>query len=135
MSDAQPQVSSQTSQPAAPAFNASGALTQVAGTLGAILVVILFGAWLVRKLGLAPAAAGQSQRLKVRASCSVGQRERVVVVEVEGTWLVLGVTAQRITPLHSLPAPADQQHNPPSAPAGDFRQRLRQVMSRTGKEQ
>jgi flagellar protein FliO/FliZ len=99
-----------------------------------VLVVILLAAWLVRKLGLAPLAK-QSQRLKVCASCSVGQRERVVVVEVAGTWLVLGVTAQQITPLHTLPAPAEQESMPAAALAGDFRQRLRQALSRAGKAQ
>jgi len=54
---------------------------------------------------------------------------------VEGTWLVLGVTAQQITPLHTLPAPVDLDPGLPSALAGDFRQRLRQVLSRAGKEQ
>lgn len=134
MSDAQPQVWPHTAQPAAPVFNAVGALTQVGGTLGVVLLAILLVAWLVRKLGLAPLAR-QSQRLQVRATCSVGQRERVVVVEVEGTWLVLGVTPQQITPLHTLPAPVDADQNPLSAPTGDFRQRLRQVMSRTEKKQ
>lgn len=129
MTVAQPLVTAQASQPAAHEFNASGALAQVAGALGAILLVIVLGAWVVRKLGLAPAAR-PSQRLKMLASCSLGQRERVVVVEVEGTWLVLGVTAQQITPLHTLQAPPDGPDANMGAP--DFRQRLRQVMNRTG---
>ncbi|WP_255556922.1 flagellar biosynthetic protein FliO [Sodalis sp. dw_96] len=124
----------QSVQTSPPEFNATGALTQVGAALGAILLVIVIGAWLVRKLGLAPMAK-PSQALKVRASCSVGQRERVVVVEVEGTWLVLGVTAQNITPLHTLPAPEDEGQHQPSPRTGDFRLRLRHVMSRAGKEQ
>jgi flagellar protein FliO/FliZ len=36
----------------------------------------------------------------------VGQRERVVVVEVGATWLVLGVTSNQVNTLHSLPAQA-----------------------------
>ncbi|WP_413741102.1 flagellar biosynthetic protein FliO [Sodalis sp. RH15] len=136
MSDAQPQSAVQIAVPVARGFDAAGALTQVGSALGGILLVIIIVAWLVRKLGLAPAAK-QSQRLTLQASCSLGPRERVVVVEVEGTWLVLGVTAQNITPLHSLPAPAaDADANARSAAlAGDFRQRLRLVMRRTGKDQ
>ncbi|NDL62609.1 flagellar biosynthetic protein FliO [Acerihabitans arboris] len=129
MTAAQPLTATHAAPAAGPGFNASGALTQMAGALAAILLVIVVGAWLVRKLGLAP-GAGRSQRLKMLASCSVGQRERVVVVEVEGTWLVLGVTAQHITPLHSLPAPPEAPDSVAGAP--DFRQRLRQVMNRTG---
>jgi flagellar protein FliO/FliZ len=37
----------------------------------------------------------------------VGQRERVVVVEVQGQWLVLGVTAQNVNLLSSFPRPAE----------------------------
>ena len=130
----QPQTTAQSSVAAPQQFDAGGALTQVGTALGGILLVIIIAAWLFRKLGLAPAAS-QSQRLKLQASCSLGQRERVVVVEVEGTWLVLGVTAQNITPLHSLPAPAGDPDTQSSALAADFRQRLRQVMGRTGKDQ
>lgn len=65
--------------------------------LGGILLLILFVAWLVRRLGFAPQARN-SKLLNVRASCQVGQRERVVIVEVDDTWLVLGVTAQQVTP-------------------------------------
>ncbi len=109
-----------------PAFNAGGALTQVGGALGGILLLIILGAWVVRKLGLAPVAK-RSGRLTLQASCALGQREKVVIVEVEGTWLVLGVTAQQITPLHTLPAPQDLDE-PAAGGAMDFRQRLRQVM-------
>ena len=37
------------------------------------------------------------------ALIGVGARERVVLVEVEGTWLVLGVAQGRVSLLHSLP--------------------------------
>lgn len=129
MTVAQPLVSTQPSPPAGHEFNGAGALTQVGGALGAILLVIILGAWVVRKLGLAPGAK-QSQRLKILASCSLGTRERVVVVDVEGTWLVLGVTAQQITPLHKLQAPPGAPDSDIAPP--DFRRRLRQIMQRTG---
>jgi len=121
-------VTSATTHPAsAPAFSASGALTQVGGVLGGILLLIILGAWVVRKLGLAPVAK-RSGRLTLQASCALGQREKVVIVEVEGTWLVLGVTAQQITPLHTLPAPPDLDE--PAGSELDFRARLRQVMGK-----
>ncbi len=48
------------------------------------------------------------QPLKVISSTAVGQRERVVVVEIEKKWLVLGVGGGQITRLHSLTAPPDK---------------------------
>lgn len=119
--------------PATPAFSAAGALTQVGGALGGILLLIIIGAWIVRKLGLAPVAK-RSGRLTLQASCAVGQREKVVIVQVEGTWLVLGVTAHSITPLHTLPAPQDLDE-PAAGTAMNFRQRLRQVMGQKDNRQ
>lgn len=127
-SQLQPQSSAAT--PAMPA----GVLTQVGSALGGILLLILFVAWLVRRLGFAPQARN-SKLLNVRASCQVGQRERVVIVEVDDTWLVLGVTAQQVTPLHTLARPvveaprqADGIRSTSNAQAADFRQLLNKIL-------
>jgi len=103
-----PTVSSAPSE-MAPAVGASGLLQ--AG-LGMVLVLgLIFAcAWLARRFGLPRFGGGQL--VKVVASSMVGQRERVVVVEVGATWLVLGVTASQVNTLHTLPAQAV-----PAAPA------------------
>lgn len=114
-------------QQTAPALPAGSVLTQVGSVLGGILLLILCGAWLVRRLGFAPQARN-NKLLNVKASCQVGQRERVVIVEVDNTWLVLGVTSQQVTQLHTLPRPpVDDSASPtPSAKPADFRQLLNQ---------
>lgn len=114
-------------------FSATGALAQVGSALGGILLLIVAGAWAVRKLGLAPGAK-RSDVLKLQASCALGQREKVVVVEIDGTWLVLGVTPHTITPLHTLSAPP-AGGVVPSGPDLDFRQRLRQAIGAKGRQQ
>ncbi|WP_080984833.1 flagellar biosynthetic protein FliO [Yersinia intermedia] len=116
-----------TVQQAAPAMPAGSVLTQVGSVLGGILLLILCGAWLVRRLGFAPQARN-NKLLNVKASCQVGQRERVVIVEVDNTWLVLGVTAQQVTQLHTLTRPVVDEATAASSsdnvkPA-DFRQLL-----------
>ena len=69
--------------------------------------------------------------LRVISSCAVGQRERVVVVEVQQTWLVLGVGGGQVNLLHQLDTPADSdtrpgnQDNPES-----FANRLRRTLNR-----
>ncbi|MGA6579058.1 flagellar biosynthetic protein FliO, partial [Providencia sp. NPDC089923] len=68
------------------------------------ILLILIGAWLVKKLGFAPKKMGKEQIVKVTSSCSLGNKERVVVVEVNNECLVLGVTAQNISLLHQYPA-------------------------------
>ncbi|AWN16033.1 flagellar biosynthetic protein FliO [Salinisphaera sp. LB1] len=70
-----------------------------------VIAVILVCAWVLKRLGFQRDRASQS--LPIVASRSLGQRERVVVVEVEGEWLVLGVTPHHITALHRRPAPAE----------------------------
>lgn len=121
-----------TLQPAAPALPAGSVLTQVSTALGGILLLILLAGWLFRRLGFAPQARN-NKLLNLRASCQVGQRERVVVIEVDNTLLVLGVTAQQITPLHTLPAAAaDSTAAEATAPA-DFRQLMQKVLKRPEK--
>ncbi|MFW5385756.1 flagellar biosynthetic protein FliO [Yersinia sp. 2544 StPb PI] len=114
-------------QQTAPAIPAGSVLTQVGSVLGGILLLILCGAWLVRRLGFAPQARN-NKLLNVKASCQVGQRERVVIVEVDNTWLVLGVTAQQVTQLHTLTRPAIDEATAASSPdrakPADFRQLL-----------
>lgn len=78
------------------------AMGKVAFALLVIVGVIFLCAWLVRRLG--PGGGTLGQRVKLIAAKAVGTKERVVIVEVEGTWLVLGVTAGGISKLHELPA-------------------------------
>ncbi len=140
MADTQPAtpaipVTHTSTQVATAPFPTSSLLTQVGSVLVGVLMLILAIAWVVRKLGLTPPIK-QNKLVKVVSSCQVGQRERVVVVEIEDTWLVLGVTAQQITPLHSLPAKEmdDSPVGEMSIPV-DFRQLLNKVIKRPEKSE
>ena len=79
-----------------------------------VLALIVGLGWLLKRLpgsGFRPA-----EGMKLVASLNVGARERLVVVEVNGQQLLLGVTANGITTLHVLPEPL------PVAAAPDFKQ-------------
>lgn len=95
------------SEPATPAIDHNGSLVQISGTLGGIILLILAGAWLVKKLGFAPKKFSKDQIIKIKGSSSLGGKERVVVVEVNHECLVLGVTAQSINLLHQYPLQQD----------------------------
>ena len=76
---------------------------------GAVLALVIGLGWLLKRLpgsGFRPA-----EGMKLVASLSVGAKERVVVVEVNGQQLLLGVTAGGINALHTLSEPL-----PPPAP-------------------
>jgi flagellar protein FliO/FliZ len=96
----------------APAVSAGSMLQMVLG-LAIVLAMILALAWIVRRIGLP--GSGPSGTIKVIAGAPVGQRERVVLVEVAGTWLVVGVAPGRVSALHSMPR-AELPQAPAAAP-------------------
>jgi len=120
---------------AAPAVGASGLMQAGLGMM-VVLGLIFLCAWLARRFGLQRFGGGHV--VKVVSNSSVGQRERVVVVEVGATWLVLGVTPSQINTLHTLPAQAVPQapasagaERTPTNPLDLFAQKLRESL--TGK--
>jgi flagellar protein FliO/FliZ len=76
--------------------------------------------WLLRRTPYGAAMGGVAQGVtRPIASMPIGPQQRIVTIEVgqgeERRWLVLGVTAQAITPLHTL----SPQGDPPAAAAAD----------------
>lgn len=115
------------------ALSGMAVLGKTAASLMVVVAAILLLAWLVRRFNLHSGAAGQ--HLRVVGSVAVGQRERVVLVEVDKTWLVLGVGGGQVTRLHELPAQQTPTAQTPgatsSATTNGFAQRLAQVLARS----
>lgn len=103
-----------------------------AAALVVVIALILLLAWLVRRLNLHQGPAGQ--HLQVVASAAVGQRERVVIVQVDDSWLVLGVAQNQVNLLDKRPPPADlaASEQPRSARPQAFATRLAQAFQRRG---
>jgi flagellar protein FliO/FliZ len=112
-----PTVPTAAAEPARASFGAAGLLQAGLG-LGAVVAMIFGCAWLARRFGLQQSGGGRL--LKVVSSAMVGQRERVVVVEIGGQWLVLGVASgqvrAQVRALHAMPA----QHIPDTGAAPAF---------------
>ncbi len=90
-----------------PAFAASagsGSLLSVLLSLLLILGGFIALAWLARRY--LPGVGAQGV-VKVVGSTPVGTRERVVVVEIDRTWLLLGVGGGNVRVLHTLPKPVE----------------------------
>ena len=85
-----------------PAPGAAGMMQMLPG-LVAVLALIALLAWLAKRLGVA--RPGSNGPLKVVSERAVGTRERVVLVEVAGQWLVLGVAPGQVRALANLPKP------------------------------
>ncbi|GAB3049349.1 flagellar biosynthetic protein FliO [Stenotrophomonas tumulicola] len=79
-----------------------GLVGAVLALLAVLALVVALG-WLLRRL---PGSSfRQSEAIRLVASVAVGAKERVVVLEVNGEQLLLGVTAGGISRLHTLDAP------------------------------
>ncbi|WP_018917811.1 flagellar biosynthetic protein FliO [Vreelandella zhanjiangensis] len=111
------------------AFIGMAMLGKTAAALAFVIAMILLcTALLKRWQNVRPQ---QGARLRVITSTPVGSRERVVVVEIEDTWLVLGVSGGRITKLHERPAPEERpSDDSPRDDAPRFAQRLSQALAK-----
>lgn len=79
----------------------SGGFLQAVLGLALVLALIWGAAWVMRRLQ--PGIGGAHGALKIVAAQGVGQRERVVVVEIAEQWLVLGVASGSVNTLATLP--------------------------------
>ncbi|WP_335944091.1 flagellar biosynthetic protein FliO [Pseudomonas sp. G166] len=104
-------------------------LGKTALALGLVVACVLLCGWVVRRAGVRALTPGKVMR--VVSSTSLGQREKVVIVEVQGKWLVLGVTAQQVSALSQMDAPPADPEG--SAANGDgFAERLAAALRRSG---
>ena len=81
----------------------AGGLFTVLLSLALILGGFVAVAWFARRYLPGMGAQGV---VKVVGTTAVGPRERVVVVEVDDTWVMLGVGGGNVRLLHTLPKPA-----------------------------
>lgn len=107
-------------------------LIQVSGALLGIIVLILAAAWVVKRVMPGAMKTGTVKGLKVSASASLGARERVVIVNVEDARLVLGVTTQQVTLLHTLP-PAPAESPSPQDATPEFASLMKNILKRPGR--
>jgi flagellar protein FliO/FliZ len=89
---------------ARPAADIGGSAVQLVLSLLLIFALLAGSLWLLKRLS-APRGAS-SGLLKVVAATAVGTRERVVVLEVGSSWLVLGVAPGRVSALAEVPRQA-----------------------------
>lgn len=118
---------------AAPSLGFGAVLQTVLGLL--LVIGVVFGcAWLARRLGLQHGP--KSALVKTVGGASLGGKERVAVVEIGDTWLVLGAAPGNVRLLHTMPAgelPAAAGAAAgvtvgPAALQGNFGQRFRDAL-------
>lgn len=112
---------------AAPIAEIGGSLWQLLLSLAVVLALVLGGLWVLKKLVMQRGEG--AGLLRVVAGTAVGTRERVVIVEVGSTWLVLGVAPGRVSALAEVPrqAVSPQPGSPDSSPGPGFAEWLRKL--------
>jgi flagellar biosynthetic protein FliO len=124
-----------------PSGSATGSLLQTLFALIAVLAVLAALAWFLKRYG--PKAGGGNANLRVVGALNLGGRERVVVVEVGGQWIVVGASPGRINALATMPkqdgldpgagdadADANATLTPHAAPSKNFGDWLKQTIDK-----
>lgn len=99
-------------------------------TLGVGLVAVIaliFGcAWIVRRMG--GMTGGNTRAIKVVSVMPMGTRERVALIEVGGTQILVGVTPSTIRTLHVFDEPVVSAGEPAT---GDFARKLQGMIGKS----
>jgi flagellar protein FliO/FliZ len=112
-------------QPASPL--SVGSLAQLTLSLLAIVALILAISWALKRLKLAgPRGSGE---IAVVDELSVGPKERIVLIRVGESQVLVGIGAGGLVPLTPLAVPIVLKGGTPAPP---FAERLRDMMKRPG---
>lgn len=105
--------------------DAGGSIVQMLLGLAVVLAMLVGSLWLLKRLTLPRGPT--SGLMRVVAGTPVGPRERVVLLEIGSTWLVLGVAPGEVSMLAEVP----RQDLPAAGDTGkDFAGWLRQITDR-----
>lgn len=113
--------------PSAPVKSADGGLISqnlesVSVSLAIVLLVIFLLAWLVRRAS--PSGFGGAKgQMKVLSVLPLGGKERIMLVDVVGTQMVLGISAAGVNCLHVFAEPVM-----PAGPASSQQQGFQAVL-------
>lgn len=95
-----------------------------------VIALIFVLAWVMRRVQQIGPRGGQV--IKLVASQALGPRDRLLLVQVGGEQILLGLTAGRITPLHVLKEPVLATEAQPATP--EFAQRLMELLGKDNKD-
>lgn len=109
----------------------SGNVAQIILSLFLVLAAIVLVAWLLKRMNVAQ--QGSVKLIRVLGAVPIGQRERIVLVEIKDTWLVVGVGPGQIRTLHSLQkmedSAIDTQPTDPQASGNKFSSLLSSILN------
>ena len=111
----------------APAVVGAGNLLQVFAGLVLVLGLVLGTAYAMRRIGRVPGLSNQA--IRTIAAAAVGTRERVVLLEVGESWILVGVAPGQVRALATLPRSALPAATPAPSDGAPFAQLLHRFRS------
>jgi flagellar protein FliO/FliZ len=120
---AQAQAATVTSAP-----SSAGSLLQVIFGLIVVLGLLAGALWVLKRVGGGRLAGGSV--VKIVGGVSVGNRERVMVVEVADQWIVIGVAPGQVSKLADMPRQEQQQGAAALPGAPNFSAWLKQTIEK-----
>ncbi len=102
-------------------------LKLIIGLLLVLGLIFLF-AWAARKMRLAPGS--DDGMIRVLSAISVGQRDRIALIQVGEEQILVGLSPGRMQTLHTLKEPLVPQQ--PQEPPASFAERLNKLMNPPG---
>lgn len=97
-------------------------LTKIVISLALVILLVLGLGWMFKKLSLRMPG---NRQIKVICALPLGQRERILVIEIQGKQRVIGVTPQNINLLFELESPLPEEKL-----ASDFHTQLQSFLKK-----
>jgi flagellar protein FliO/FliZ len=108
--------------------SSTGGLLQVLVVLFLVLGLMVAAAWLLKKFNATGVASGST--IKIISGVAVGNRERIMVIEVADQWIVIGVTTSNINLLSTMPKQINTSPIEEQGVSGNFASRLKQFIEK-----
>ncbi|WP_194715207.1 flagellar biosynthetic protein FliO [Noviherbaspirillum soli] len=108
--------------------SSAGSLVQVIFGLVVVLGLLAGALWVLKRVGGGRLAGGSV--VKIVGGVSVGNRERVMVVEVADQWIVIGVAPGQVSKLADMPRQEQQQGAAALPGAPNFSAWLKQTIEK-----
>lgn len=89
-----------------PVMSPSGGILKMVLGLAVVLAVMALITWVLKRM--LPGVGTKQSVVRIVGGVSVGSRERIVVVEVAGRWIVVGVAAGQVNGIANLEIGAEQ---------------------------
>lgn len=108
--------------------SSAGSLLQVIFGLLVVLGLLAGALWVLKRVGGGRLAGGSV--VKIVGGVSVGNRERVMVIEVADQWIVIGVAPGQVSKLADMPRQEQQQGSAAIPGAPNFSAWLKQTIEK-----